>query len=201
MKFVYEQSRAFDLRVENVSDCIFQQAEDDLIVIIHMQLNLPMLINDKLTKCVQFVIEVGYTSEDLNDPNRIAQKDEKMEEDQVEKAKRNYNKLFQGLVYYLQEQFGEMVRFDSPFKSTRFLGSHHNNMTSIYFTRNSLVSLIEKPFLVIFYDEIEVVVVERSEGETKGIDLVIVFKDYTRPVQFIRAIPAHYQDMLKIVFT
>ena len=48
-------------------------------------------------------------------------------------------------------------------------------MAQIYFSRNSLVSLIEKPFLVINYEEIEVVVVERSDGETKGIDLVIVF--------------------------
>ena len=48
-------------------------------------------------------------------------------------------------------------------------------MAQIYFSRSSLVSLIEKPFLVINYDEIEVVVVERSDGDTKGIDLVIVF--------------------------
>ena len=48
-------------------------------------------------------------------------------------------------------------------------------MTHIYFSKNALISLVEKPFLVIFYEDIEVVVVERTEGETKGFDLVIVF--------------------------
>ena len=30
-----------------------------------------MLVNKKITKCIQFVIEVGYTSEDLSDPKKI----------------------------------------------------------------------------------------------------------------------------------
>ena len=47
------------------------------------------------------MIEVGYTSEDLSDPKKIVQNDIWLEDEYVEKAKRNYNKLFQGLVYYL----------------------------------------------------------------------------------------------------
>ena len=44
--------------------------------------------------------------------------------------------------------------------------------------------------MVIYFEEIEVVIVEWSGGETKGIDLVIVFWDYTWQVQIIRAIAA-----------
>lgn len=53
-------------------------------------------------------------------------------------------------------------------------------MTTLYFTKNSIISLIENPFMVIYFDEIEVAVIERSSGETKGSDLVIVFRDYTK---------------------
>lgn len=144
-------------------------------MILHFHLFQPILVNRKITKNIQFVIEVGYTSEDLTDPKKIPQLDARLEEEQIEQAKRNYNKLFQGIVYYLEDQFGESIGFDQPFKSTKFTGSYNNNMADIYFARKVLVSLIEKPFLVIYYDEIEVVVVERSSGETKGFDLVIVY--------------------------
>lgn len=47
-------------------------------------------------------------------------------------------------------------------------------------TAYCLVSLIEKPFLVIMLDEIELVSIERIDNKIKSFDMIIIFKDYSK---------------------
>lgn len=44
------------------------------------------------------------------------------------------------------------------------------------------MSLTERPFLVILLDEIELISIERIDNKIKNFDMIIIFKDYTRPV-------------------
>jgi nucleosome binding factor SPN SPT16 subunit len=64
-------------------------------------------------------------------------------------------------------------------------------------TVNCLVSLTETPFFVCTIEEIEVVFFERIGAMIKNFDLVIIYKDYTRQVSFINAIPIHFKDQIK----
>ncbi len=48
-----------------------------------------------------------------------------------------------------------------------------------------LVSLIEKPFFVLFLKDIEFVSIERIDNKIKNFDLAIIFKDYHKPVKTI----------------
>lgn len=49
-------------------------------------------------------------------------------------------------------------------------------------TANCLVSLLETPFFLISLNEIELVSFERIDNKLKNFDIIIVFKDYTKPV-------------------
>lgn len=75
----------------------------------------------------------------------------------------------------------------------RDLGFHGvaNRSTSyIIPTTNCLVELVEPPFLVITLDEIEVVNFERVGFNLKNFDMAIIFKDFTKDVLRIDAIPS-----------
>ena len=68
-------------------------------------------------------------------------------------------------------------------------------------TVNCLVSLSMTPFFVCSLDEIEVVFFERVGAMIKNFDLVIIYKDYSKTVSFINAIPILYKDQIKFGWT
>jgi nucleosome binding factor SPN SPT16 subunit len=81
------------------------------------------------------------------------------------------------------------MKFDSPFSNLGFYGSPNHNNVFILPTAYCLVSIIEKPFFVIFYEDIEFVSIERIDNKIKSFDLAFIFKDYTRPIVTIDNIP------------
>ena len=60
-----------------------------------------------------------------------------------------------------------------------------------------LISLVEKPFLVITLKEIELVSIERIDNKIRNFDLVVIFKNYSKPVKILKNIPKEYLNMLK----
>ena len=60
-------------------------------------------------------------------------------------------------------------------------------------TTNCLVELVEPPFLVTTLNEIEVVNFERVGFNLKNFDMAIIFKDFTRDILRIDAIPSNRQ--------
>lgn len=64
-------------------------------------------------------------------------------------------------------------------------------------TTYSLISIIEKPFFVVILDDIELVSIERIDNKIKNFDMIIIFKDYTRPVKTIDNIPKENLEAIK----
>ncbi|KAI6895279.1 hypothetical protein KC355_g20502, partial [Hortaea werneckii] len=60
-----------------------------------------------------------------------------------------------------------------------------------------LVQLTEPPFMVVTLTDIEVVHLERVQFGLKNFDMVIVFKDFTRPPAHINTIPVEALDGVK----
>ena len=61
---------------------------------------------------------------------------------------------------------------------------------------NCLVNLTEVPSFVLSLSDIEHVHFERITFQSKNFDMVLVFKDFTRDVAKISAIPTDYYDMI-----
>lgn len=193
-------SENFDLALGNIRHAVLQPCDQDLIVIIHFALKEKVVINKKDYHHVQFYTEVGLLTEDLNDPrrrNRGHDYDEFEEEELERQAKEYYNKQFIEFCGYVEKHWKSTLKFDSPFFESGFHGSHAYNNVTILPTSHCFVSLVEQPFLVVAYSDIELVSLERIDNKIKNFDMIVVFKDYTRPVQTITNIPKNKLDMLK----
>lgn len=94
-------------------------------------------------------------------------------------------------------QTNERIKFDVPSRQLGFTGSPNNNTVFLMPTVNCLVSLSSSPFFVCTIEEIEVVFFERIGAMIKNFDLVVIYKDYTRQVSFVNAIPIIYKDQIK----
>jgi Xaa-Pro aminopeptidase len=190
----------FDLALSNVKHAILQPCEVDMHVIIHFALKEKVVINKKDSMHVQFFTEVGLLTEDLNDPRRRTRGhdlDEQEEEELERQAREYYNKQFIEFCSYVEKHWKSSLKFDSPFLESGFHGSHAYNNVMILPTSHCFVSLIELPFLVIAYSDVELVSLERIDNKIKNFDMIVVFKDYTRTVQTITNIPKNKLDSLK----
>lgn len=191
----------FDVSLANVKHALLQLCDQDMIVIIHLALESPVRINNKSYSHVQFYTEVGFLSEDLNDPrrkNRGHDLDEFEEEELEKQAREYYNKMFLEFCTYMEKHWKSPLKFDSPFPELSFYGSPFYNNVVISPASNCLVSLIEQPFLVVSYSDIEIVSLERVDSQIKNFDLIVVFKDFTKPVQTISNIPKKKLEMIKV---
>ena len=199
-RFQSKRNETLDIPINNIKHAIFQPCEENMIIIIHFVLHNPIVINKKPHNHIQFYTEVGYVTEDLNDPrrkNRGGDWDELEEEALENQARQHYNKLFLDFVSYVEKNWNSDLKFDSPYPDYGFYGSPFYNNVFIMPTAYCVVSLIETPFLVITLEEVELVSLERVDNKIKNFDLVFVFKDYTRPVQTISNIDKKNLDTIK----
>lgn len=68
-------------------------------------------------------------------------------------------------------------------------------------TTHCLIELVSMPFLVVDMEEVEIVSLERvGHSALKSFDMVLVFKDFTKPVQAITSIPSKKLDAIKVRF-
>lgn len=61
----------------------------------------------------------------------------------------------------------------------------------------TLMSISERPFFVVMINEIEIVSIERIDNKIKNFDLIIIFKDYKRPIVNIDNIPKSDLEKIK----
>ena len=120
------------------------------------------------------------------------------EQDELERQNREkLNKEFQYFVKVVEKFTKEKVKFDVPYRNLGFTGSPFNNNVLLMPTVNCLIHLTHSPFLVVSLGEVEVAFLERVNFMIKNFDLVLIYKDYTKPVTFINAIPSFYKDHIK----
>ncbi len=111
------------------------------------------------------------------------------EERYEEESRNQMNQLFLKYVKYVEENWDCELKFDSPYSNLGFFGSPFNNNVFLMPTAFCLTSIIEKPFLVLFLEDIEFVSIERIDNKIKNFDIAIIFKDYTKSVMCIDNIP------------
>lgn len=123
--------------------------------------------------------------------------DEDEEEKYEEQARRNHNQTYLQFVKYVEQNWDSDMKFDCPFPELGFFGSPNQNNVFIMPTTLCLISLIEKPFFVVLLEDIELVSIERIDNKIKSFDLIIIFKDYSRPVKQIDHVPKEKLEGIK----
>ena len=99
------------------------------------------------------------------------------------------------LIYDLQT--GDTIEVDIPFRELSFEGVPHRTNVRLQPTTDCLVHLTDPPFLVTTLNEIEIASLERVQFTLKQFDLVLVFKDFTKPPLHINSIPSSQLDDVK----
>ncbi|CAD7701780.1 unnamed protein product [Ostreobium quekettii] len=192
-----------DIMYRNIRFAFFQPAENEMITLVHFHLHNPIMVGKKKTKDVQFYTEVMDVVQTLDGNRRSMYDPDEIEEEQRERDRCiKVNREFQTFVKRVQESWEQNyhdlhLEFDIPFRDLGFNGVPHKSTAFLMPTVNCLVELIEMPFTVIALEDIEIVNLERVGFNLKNFDMAIVFKDFSREVFHIDAIPSQSLDTIK----
>lgn len=197
LRFSSSKGENVDILYKNIKHSFFQPAENELLVIIHFHLHHAIMIGKKKTLDIQFCTEVMEVSQALD--SRGKYDPDEIEDEQRERQMRaKLNNEFQNFVRKVEDVVpGGGLEFDIPYRELGFYGVPFRSQVLLQPTVNCLVHLSEPPFFVITLADVEIAHFERVQFSLKNFDLVIVFKDYERPVQHINTISTEYLDTIK----
>ncbi|KAI8465881.1 MAG: global transcription factor [Monoraphidium minutum] len=202
-RYMNPKGEGIDVMYRNIRHAFFQPAEKEMVTILHFHLNDPIMMGNKKTKDVQFYAEVMDVVQTLDGGRRAMHDPDELEEEQRERERRNkINADFGQFVKRVQELWEKdypdlNLEFDIPFRELAFDGVPHRSTVTVMPTVNCIVELTEMPFTVVPLEDIEVVNLERVGFNLKNFDMAIVFKDFSRDVLRIDAIPTKKLDTIR----
>jgi len=198
-------SQKIDILFTNVKHLFFQPCDKELLVIIHIHLRAPIMIGKKKAHDVQFFREASDVQFDETGnrkrKHRYGDEDEIEMEQQERKRRQMLNKEFSLFADKIADaatsSTGETLEVDVPFRELSFEGVPHRTNVRLQPTTECLVHLTDPPFLVTTLSEIEIASLERVQFTLKQFDLVLIFKDFTKPPLHINSIPSAQLDDVK----
>ena len=160
------------------------------------------MIGKKKAKDVQFFREATDMAFDETGNRKRKHRygdEEEFEQEQEERRRRaQLDREFKGFAEKIQNATGEILTgVDVPFRDLSFSGVPNRSNVLCQPTADCLVQLTEPPFMVLTLDEIETVHLERVQFGLKNYDMVVVFKDFSRPPVHINTIPVENLENVK----
>jgi len=207
VRFLSQKGHTVDIPFSNIKHAFFQPcAEDELIVIIHFNLKIPILVGTKKVQDVQFFKEAGVAADDLDNKasrKRLTDMDELEQEERERQQKTKLNNRFANFVKLIEQQSerqsqksAHKIEFDIPIDGLDFFGCPHKSVVKVRPTKNCLIAISEFPFFVMDIDDIEAVTFERVHYGIKNFDMAIIFKDFTN-FKRINSIPIENIEVIK----
>lgn len=194
-RFQSNKNERVDIVYRNIKHAFVQTCENELIVIMHFNLKNPILVGKKKRDDIQFVREIG-TQADTIKANARSDYEEYELEIQEQRRKEKYNQEFLNFAEKIKE-LNPKLEFDMPFRDFAFEGSPFKSSLWLMPTKCAIISLVETPFFVLSFDDIELVYFERVFQGVKNFDIAIVFRDLNKEVHRISSVPISYLDSIK----
>jgi nucleosome binding factor SPN SPT16 subunit len=212
-RFVSDKTgERIDIIYSNIRHAVFQPCEKEHVVLLHLHLRHPILVNKKKFKDIQFYTEVIESSLAIDNRRRSdMDADELAEEEREERLRIELNKAFKKFVERAEDCFEKdpfapkgrrALRFDMPQRDLGFNGAPGRDMVFIQPCTDCLVALVDKPPFVVSVDDIEHVFFERVHFNAKNFDMTIIFKAGRREKgedEFIRvsSVPTQSLETIK----
>ncbi|XP_055487947.1 FACT complex subunit SPT16-like isoform X2 [Leucoraja erinacea] len=157
---------------------------------------------------VQFYTEVGEITTDLGKHQHMHDRDDLYGQGSpggegslgsvLEQEMRHKLKTaFKNFIEKMEALTKEELEFEVPFWDLGFNGAPYRSTCMLQPTSSSLVNVTEWPPFVVTLDEVELVHFECVQFHLKNFDMVIVYKDYSKKVTMINAIPVASLDPIK----
>ncbi|UJO25114.1 FACT complex subunit spt16 [Fulvia fulva] len=202
LRYNHMGSQRIDVLFSNIKHLFFQPCVGELIVIIHIHLINPIIIGKRKTKDVQFYREATEMQFDETGNRKRKHRygdEEEFEAEQEEKRRRaQLDKEFKNFAEKISDAGkNEGLQVDIPFRDLGFNGVPSRSSVTIQPTTDCLIQVTEPPFMVITLNDIEIVHLERVQFGLKQFDMVIVYKDFTKPPTHINTIPVESLDSVR----
>jgi nucleosome binding factor SPN SPT16 subunit len=195
LRYISTKGEKVDIIYKNIKHAFLQTCETELTAILHFNLKNPILVGKKKLYDVQFYKDIGSQVEHLNSRG-VGNDYEEYEMELKERKKiESINKEFIRFASNVEEL--SEIKFDVPFRELEFTGVPFRSNVTLFPTQNCIISLGELPFFVITINEIDIIYFERVSQSLKNFDMAFIFKDLSRPIKRITAIPMENLDMLK----
>lgn len=185
VRYASSKGLKVDIPFSNIKHAFFQPClQDELISIIHLNLKVPITLNNKKLPDVQFFKESGITADDIDMKGykrRMNDLDELEMEEKERAAKKRLSQKFFNFAKLIQQQSEKTpfkLEFDIPIEEFAFNGCPKKSVVKIRPTKNCLIAISEFPFFVIELDDIETVHFERVQFGIKNFDMAIIYKDF-----------------------
>lgn len=176
----------------------YQPPENENSILLHFNLIQGIMIGKKQYTDIQFYVEVGETSTDLSKRTGAYDRDE-LESEQRERQQRNrLKKTFQAFIAKASViPKDKELEFEEPSPDLGFHGVPNKENVLCMPTTNCLVSLTGTTPFVLALDDVERVSFERVSFQLRNFDIVFIYKDYTRKVSSVTAIPSKSLEDIK----
>ncbi|CAD2220778.1 transcription factor-like protein [Angomonas deanei] len=194
-RYAYSGAPA-EILFDNIEHAVFQPSFGQSMVIFHLTLKKPIVLNGKNTSMVQFYADVLETSE-LATTVKRGYEDEMREEERTSELIRRTNNQFLNFCRSAEAKMGRAVQM--PLKGFSFDGVHARGTATFHSSidRKLLYSVNEWPAFTLNVEDVELVSFERVFALTKTVDITFVFKNYHTPVVRINSIPADRLNDIK----
>lgn len=171
------RSGNIEITYANIRNAFFQEADKELLVILHFHLKNEIIISTKKVKDVQFYVQVMEAVVKLNENRRRQFDQDELEEEQRERELRNRtNRNFLKFTKQVEERYN--LEFDIPYRQLQFTGAPRSVAVTLLPTVSCIVNLTEWPPFVLNLEDVEVAHFERVIFQLRMFDVVFVFKGF-----------------------
>uniref|UniRef100_A0A3Q2D305 FACT complex subunit n=1 Tax=Cyprinodon variegatus TaxID=28743 RepID=A0A3Q2D305_CYPVA len=176
-RFTSVRGDKVDILYNNIKHAIFQPCDGEMIIVLHFHLKNAIMFGKRRHTDVQFYTEVGEITTDLGKHQHMHDRDDLYAEQMEREMRHKLKSAFKNFIEKVETLTKEELEFEVPFRD---LG----------------VPPTGPPFVVTL-DEVELVHFERVQFHLKNFDVVIVYKDYSKKVTMINAVPVNSLDPIK----
>lgn len=196
-RFTSVRGDKVDILYNNIKHAVFQPCDGEMIIVLHFHLKNAIMFGKKRHTDVQFYTEVGEITTDLGKHQHMHDRDDLYAEQMEREMRHKLKTAFKNFIEKVESLTKEDLEFEIPFRELGFNGAPYRSTCLLQPTSSALVNTTEWPPFVVTLDEVELVHFERVQFHLKNFDMVIVYKEYSKKVTMINAIPVASLDPIK----
>merc|ERR1712038_730050 len=186
-----------DILYNNIKHAFYQPCDGEMLILLHFHLKNPIMFGKKKQQDVQFYTEVGEITTDLGKHQHMHDRDDLASEQAERELRHKLKAGFKGFCDKVETLTKGSLEFETPFRDLGFSGVPHRETVLLLPTSSCLVNLTAWPPFVITLEDMELCHFERVSFSMKNFDMVFIFKDYSKKISMVTAIPMTTLDHVK----
>jgi nucleosome binding factor SPN SPT16 subunit len=204
-RFKSRKGEELDFLNANIKHAIYMPADEEDLFIIHFEMREAVVYGGRRVTNVQFYTRLDESNENLVESSEKRKKrpnDHKgANEDSMDKVYTQKlmaaEKSYESFVAAVEKSSNSEIIFEQPDLDTGFMASKEYDQHNFYMTQTCMIGIVNTPYCIIPFSEIEFVAFERAGIMNKTFDIAIIYKDYSKDVSMLSTVAAAEKTSLK----